>query len=543
MARPRDPSGVVLTTMLHASGVEWSPPYEDFRRLLGTRRRTQPVEPELQEQADSRLRTYLTLFRGMGLVLEADGVLTPTRMGEQLAAILDGEYQLVDAVASETAARWRRRIAKLVAPAISRYQLASPLATGYPEGTNIHPLRAILKAMRALDDRIHWDELDRTLTTCLTEESVDEAIARIAAARATVGYDPNDPAAMESLLGPRVPEVTSQADRVDVWLSRAGFKNIFVEQRDRTDGYRYLNGEFIDLVDELLALPVENFSGTTVEEYVNWLGATSTELPADDASSSYEQQVARVLERCAHWGSKRIITLIGPAGSGKTSVAQRAAAALTGDDDTKVKVVQFHAAFSYEEFVGGYAPTTSGTFEPRSGALLEINSLAKDDPENTYVLLIDELSRADVANVLGELLTYVEYRDRWFSVQSLGRIERIAPNLVIMATMNPTDRSVVDMDDALVRRLIQIEIPPSPAALRSILTEGNCDAALIDQVVSWFEGLPSDTPFAHGLFVGVSDENDLKALWNEQLRFFLWRGGLVVYPNPEAIEEGFVWRL
>ena len=67
-------------------------------------------------------------------------------------------------------------------------------------------------------------------------------------------------------------------------------------------------------------------------------------------------------------------------------------------------------------------------------------------------------------------------------------------------------------------------------------------AALREQVVSWFDALPDDAPFGHGLFVGVATEPDLHDLWNEQLRHFLRRGEIVVYPSAGAVEAGFVWR-
>jgi hypothetical protein len=66
---------------------------------------------------------------------------------------------------------------------------------------------------------------------------------------------------------------------------------------------------------------------------------------------------------------------------------------------------------------------------------------------------------------------------------------------------------------------------------------------LRDQVCAWFDGLPPDAPFGHGLFVDVANERDLYRLWHEQLVFFLRRGGISVYADPAAIEDGYVWRM
>jgi len=240
-------------------------------------------------------------------------------------------------------------------------------------------------------------------------------------------------------------------------------------------------------------------------------------------------------------GDRFLIALVGPAGSGKTYYAEEAAKRLVDGDESRWESIQFHASFTYEEFIGGLAPNSSGGFEPKPGVLLRLNEQARKS-DRLHVLVVDELSRADVANVLGELLTYVEYRGRPFRVAALDEEVRLAENLVIIVTLNPTDRSVINLDDAVVRRLRQIEVPRSSNALRTILDKAGMDQTLRDEVVSWFDGLPPDVPFGHGLFRDVATHADLHDLWHEQLRFFLRRGQTIVYPNPNAIEDGFKWR-
>lgn len=537
-ARPADVGAALLHAMLLGEGTEWKAPYIQMRRLLKIRNK--PVAPELQEQADQRFRTYLALFRGLGLVYVDDNRLHATKAGRSLLTMLETQYKAVDDYARRLSLDSQDQLARLMAPVLARYELASPLSPEYPPDTDIRPLRAMWLAARTLDNKLHWEELGRALTPCLRESELDEAIDSIRKARATPGYDPTDPVKMTSLLGPRVPDAgKDHSDRLDVWFSRAAFKNIFLEARDsRVDGYRHINLRYGALIDQMLALE-RTTPPTDPQAYLEWVGDAAIQFTSEPVSS--DALVDMVVARCRKFGSKQIIALTGPAGTGKTMTARAAAEVLVDGDQTRIMTVQFHAGFTYEEFVGGLAPK-DGTFVPTPGVLTQINDLAIGAPAETFVLVVDELSRADVSNVLGELLTYIEYRGRPFRVPSLNRDVAIAPNLVIIATLNPADRSVLNMDDALIRRLRQIEVPRSSVALSKIMGKAGADSDLIKSVVSWFESLPADTPFGHGLFQDIQDESDLHELWHESLKYFLRRGGLTVYPDAEVIEQGYVWK-
>jgi 5-methylcytosine-specific restriction protein B len=541
--RPSDVGSALLYAMLVSHNAEWSPPYQSVRRALSIR--SKPIEPEREEQADSRIRTWMVYFRALGLLYDDGGTLKVTELGNRVRELLDGLYGATDDFAKEVSRASRWKLARLVAPSLARYQLHNPLTKDlYPPDTDIHPLWAIWRAMRALDNKLHWDELDRALTPCLRMEHLDGAIETIRNARTERDYDPNDPAILDRRLGPRKPDTgrtdEDQQDRVIPWLSRAGFKDLFLEPRGRPDGYRYLQAEMLPVLDEMLETPPEHNSTDDAADYLRWLGDA---VPDSLAPSPFESSelLNRIVSRCRKFGSRKIIALVGPAGTGKTFFAREAAAVLADSDPSRIKVMQFHAAATYEQFMGGLSPLPGGGFAPLPGEFLLFNELARNNP-GVHVLVIEELSRADVANVLGELLTYVEYRDVPFTVSALGEEIRIASNLVIIGTMNPADRSVLNMDDAMIRRLRQIPVPPNPHALSAILDSNGMDATLRDEVVRWFEGLPADAPFGHGLFVGVASERDLHDLWHEELQYFLRRGGIATYHDPELIQRGYRWR-
>jgi hypothetical protein len=535
-----DVGAAVLYGLLASDGQNFVQPYENVRAALRIRKKQ--VLPELEEQANERIRTYKVLFRGLGLLYDQDGILHSTEFGRELLATLESQYTTADDYARGLFLSQRRKLAQLAIEPLSRYQLVNPFTTAeYPPGTDIHPLRAIWYVMRNLGDKLHWEEMGRALTPCLRETDLPAVVERIKAARSDANYDPRNQDQMTQLLGPRMPDMgNNQSDRLDTWYSRAAFKNLFLEARDRGDGYRYLNAEFADLIDAALAASPEFNASQDAQEYMQWFGTVDS--AATEPDTTQRDISLRVVERCRRFGDRQIVALVGPAGTGKTSCAWEAASILTGGDATCVVTIQFHAGFTYEEFVAGLAPDGHGGFEPKLGALLGINKRAHEEPDKLFVLVIDELSRADVANVLGELLTYIEYRDRYFHVPILGHAVSIASNLVVIATLNPADRSVVNMDDALVRRLRQVDVPRSTLALRSILSAAGTDPELVDSVARWFEGLPADAPFGHGLFVGVKDASDLHSLWYESLQYFLRRGGLLVHADAEAIERGYIWR-
>lgn len=259
-------------------------------------------------------------------------------------------------------------------------------------------------------------------------------------------------------------------------------------------------------------------------------------------------KISQISQACERHGSKEIITLSGVAGTGKTYLGLAAAQSHAGHPYF-VKCIQFHQSFSYEDFIEGLHPTIGGGFEPRPGVFLEWNDQATRDPSNRYVLLIEEFTRANISAVLGELMTFLEYRDRIFETPLTRRRIKVARNLTLLATMNPQDRSALEVDDALIRRLRIIECPPSTHQLQQMLSEA--PQSIVDGLVQLFEvcrARHAETysdlmPFGHGIFAGVSSEEDLVDLWQSQIRYLLRRNPQVApHPYTQDIEELYLWK-
>ena len=140
-----------------------------------------------------------------------------------------------------------------------------------------------------------------------------------------------------------------------------------------------------------------------------------TDAIADDLLMD-RAELAKIVDLL--WERRQII-LYGPPGTGKTFLATVLARKLT--DDGAVKLVQFHPSYAYEDFFEGFRPEPGGsgtlTFALRAGPFRDFAEVAAANPSTAYILIIDEINRANLAKVFGELYFLLEYRDESISLQ------------------------------------------------------------------------------------------------------------------------------
>jgi 5-methylcytosine-specific restriction enzyme B len=182
-----------------------------------------------------------------------------------------------------------------------------------------------------------------------------------------------------------------------------------------------------------------------------------------------EAELAKI--RDLLWEQKQII-FYGPPGTGKTFLAQALARHLSVDG--AVKLVQFHPSYTYEDFFEGFRPEPGGsgtlTFTLRAGPFRDFAEIAKANPSTPYILIIDEINRANLAKVFGELYFLLEYRDQPVSLQYSPDKEFTLPeNLFIIGTMNTADRSIARIDTAMRRRFKFVELDPRIPPVRGLL--------------------------------------------------------------------------
>ncbi len=146
------------------------------------------------------------------------------------------------------------------------------------------------------------------------------------------------------------------------------------------------------------------------------------------------------------------------------------------------RMVQFHPAYNYDDFVRGLVPQSDSkgnlVFKPENKILLQIaneaeqykNGKYSDNPP-PFILIIDEINRANLPAVLGELIYALEYRDAQVNCLYPDSFENdsknsrkisLPSNLYIIGTMNTADRSVGTLDYAIRRRFVFEHLSPDP---------------------------------------------------------------------------------
>ncbi|WP_394210061.1 McrB family protein [Psychrobacter piscatorii] len=215
----------------------------------------------------------------------------------------------------------------------------------------------------------------------------------------------------------------------------------------------------------------------------------------------------------------------------------------------RFSMVSFHQAYGYEEFVEGIRPVMSGSihannshssntqmsYAVQDGAFLKLCQRAARDPQHRYAMLIDEINRANVSRVFGELLSLIEQDKRAGKPNAMmvhlaysGRAFSVPANVDIYATMNTQDHSLAPLDMALRRRFRFIDCPPQPELLPIVgcmsdtTNRAEADTVDLSKLLTGLnmritQTLGAEAQLGHAFLFAVDDLEQLQMVLVEQI--------------------------
>ena len=261
------------------------------------------------------------------------------------------------------------------------------------------------------------------------------------------------------------------------------------------------------------------------------------------AESRFTKDRIQDWERKLH--RKMHIVFQGPPGTGKTFVAERMARMLLSESAGYSDTVQFHPSYAYEDFMQGIHPQVEDgelTYRIQAGRFLQFcKEAGKRDAQTPCVLIIDEINRANLSRVFGELMYLLEYRDKTIPLASGGEKFNIPANVYLIGTMNTADRSIALVDHALRRRFSFIHLPPDYEVLKARLEDDGLPSGSLISTLEEINDQINDRNYELGISFFMNDGKNLRTIlpdiWTSEIEPYLEE---YFYDRPAKV-DAFRW--
>lgn len=197
-------------------------------------------------------------------------------------------------------------------------------------------------------------------------------------------------------------------------------------------------------------------------------------------------------------------------------------------DRNLIKFITFHQSYGYEDFIEGIRPHLEDEskdlkYTLHSGIFKDMCSRAKNDKENNYILIIDEINRGNISKIFGELISLIESSKREGEKEEMEVIlpyskEKftIPKNLYIIGTMNTADKSIALLDIALRRRFNFMEIMPEYSILKEVEDiKVNLLLSSINEKIEFL--LDREHTIGHSYFLNISTFEELVKVFKNSI--------------------------
>lgn len=305
---------------------------------------------------------------------------------------------------------------------------------------------------------------------------------------------------------------TKGLENCQVFINNQG--SLFNLQPDEFDIIR-------DLIDEKNIISEKEIEKVDIQEYSFYNDSDKPFLE--------EQEIQEIIHSLE---IKKNIVLQGSPGVGKTFVAKKIAyEMMKNTDDTKIRMIQFHQSYAYEDFIQGIRPFEK-SFRVKNGIFYEFCKKAELLPDQKFFFIIDEINRGNLSKIFGELMMLIESDKRGkYSVPLTYSDKDDAPfsvpqNLYLIGTMNTADRSLAIVDYALRRRFRFITLNPkfnnrfkdflcSKGFSKDFVQEISSKLNLLNEKIKADKNLGSGFLIGHSFFCFPNSLNERK--WFENI--------------------------